>query len=59
MAIIREKYAVPGTELNVFIPTKKTGEEKRKDRLKRGDKVLLPVQAVVTKRFWRKSDDNR
>jgi glycine hydroxymethyltransferase len=51
LAIVDARFAKEGTSLSIFVLPEKLAEEKQKPELAPGDKVLLPVSAVVLRRF--------
>ncbi len=56
LAYVNKRYTEPETKISVFIlPPGKTSE-KQKDELQPGDKVMLPEDAVILKRFPAKGE---
>jgi glycine hydroxymethyltransferase len=51
LAFVQPKYTEPETELGIFVLPRKKVEEKSKDQLEAGDRVLLHVPARVVSRF--------
>jgi glycine hydroxymethyltransferase len=54
LAVVGKKYTEPGTELGVFVLPSKKQDEKDKQELEPGDRVLLPVTGAVVERFMKK-----
>ncbi len=54
LAIVGTKYTEPETEIGIFVLPSKKRDEKDKQELKPGDRVLLPVTGVVVERFMKK-----